>query len=511
MRVSSSQLRTALLGIIDDAGTSGDATSDAGRWSQFADASEELAGSTSAANDNIAGYMLRSAVALESLAGTDGDAENHSYTGSLKRIVDALEALGDAGAGSWAERFAVGAPAAVFAAEGSPGAIADLVATAQSDTEIELVFTPSVDATSHEYRVDGGSAVACDDNTGTQPVTGLTAATEYDFQVRGVNGIGNGPWSNTGTESTNAESDTLDAPVVTVTSAAGVAPEFEVETLAEYMGLWLDVQVADNNTEDFSVLSQDISYQIQMSDLPPGSITHEELALEGYTSPTGPWSIRFRIRRDDGLTSSFDVVSGEVTGSTAVLATVTGTAKHTSYDTATYSGLGGRMTANVGGNRGARATVAVTGKRHWEVTIEQISAVAGNKFVMGMCDLAADMSASVLPGSSGALGAGIRVADNSNNITQLRNGSVASTTNMGSPIAVGDVYVMEFDTVANTVSFWRHRGGTDTLIYGPTTLTSQIPTDWVPTVQGYNTDDRVSVNFGAGAWAKAPTTDYAGW
>ena len=115
MRVSSAQLRAALLGIIDDAGTAETGTSDAARWADFATASETLAGTTSAANDNIAGYMLRSAVALEGLAGTDGNAENAGYTGTLKRIVDALEALGEASTGSWGERLAAGAPVAVFA------------------------------------------------------------------------------------------------------------------------------------------------------------------------------------------------------------------------------------------------------------------------------------------------------------------------------------------------------------------------------------------------------------
>jgi hypothetical protein len=85
-----------------------------------------------------------------------------------------------------------------------PGDISDLTATAQSDTEVLLGFTPADDADSHEYRIDGGSAVECDDNSGAQTITGLTAETEYDFEVRGVNGDGNGDWSNIATETTEA-------------------------------------------------------------------------------------------------------------------------------------------------------------------------------------------------------------------------------------------------------------------------------------------------------------------
>lgn len=86
----------------------------------------------------------------------------------------------------------------------SVGGISDLTATAQSDTEVLLEWTPATNATSHEYRVDGGSWVACDDNSGSQVVDSLTAETEYDFQVRGLSVDDTGPASNTATETTEA-------------------------------------------------------------------------------------------------------------------------------------------------------------------------------------------------------------------------------------------------------------------------------------------------------------------
>jgi hypothetical protein len=379
-----------------------------------------------------------------------------------------------------------------------------------------------ISITGGEYLINGGAHTSAPGTVvnGDEVAIHITTSASYSTAVSATLTIGG--VSDTYTVTTAAEGVSgLTAPGITLTSDAGDAPEWDIELQADHFaGYFLYIDRSLDGIKDgdgvyvTSEAGYPISYYLDARHFggTPDPILKSDLAVEGYADPApGDWYQQIWVENDGGEVSPRVEISGTLTASTAVLATTTGTAKHTSYDTLTYNGLGGRMTANVGGNRGARATVAVTGKRHWEVTIEQLSAVSGNKFVMGMCDLAADMSGSILPGSSGALGAGIRGADNSNNITQLRNGSVASTTNMGSPIAVGDVYVMEFDTAVPSVTFWRHRSGVNTLIYGPTTLTSQIPTNWVPTVQGFNTNDRVSVNFGAGAWAKTPTALYEGW
>lgn len=87
----------------------------AGRWKQVALAAEQLAGASSTATETINGYMLRAAVALESIAGTTGDEENRTRTGLLKRIVDALEAqAGQVYTGSLGYRFRVAAGAALY-------------------------------------------------------------------------------------------------------------------------------------------------------------------------------------------------------------------------------------------------------------------------------------------------------------------------------------------------------------------------------------------------------------
>lgn len=84
---------------------------------------------------------------------------------------------------------------------GKPWSIGDLTATALSATEVQLAFTASAGAESYQYRVDGGAVAALAD---TLIVDGLTAATEYDFEVRGVNGVRYGDWSNVATETTGA-------------------------------------------------------------------------------------------------------------------------------------------------------------------------------------------------------------------------------------------------------------------------------------------------------------------
>ena len=116
MQTSASQLLAAMTALETAAGgtTAGNAT-DSGRWKRIAAAAETLAGATSTANATPAGYMLRTAVALEVLSGTDGTAENRNESGLLKRIVDALEALGEIGVGSLAHRFVLAAEGASFA------------------------------------------------------------------------------------------------------------------------------------------------------------------------------------------------------------------------------------------------------------------------------------------------------------------------------------------------------------------------------------------------------------
>jgi hypothetical protein len=90
-----------------------------------------------------------------------------------------------------------------------PGQIANLSAAAVSDTEIQLTFTDSPNAVSHQYRLDGGTATTLD---GDRVIDGLNPSQAYDIEVRGFkteNLVG--AWSNLVTETTDAASG---APIV---------------------------------------------------------------------------------------------------------------------------------------------------------------------------------------------------------------------------------------------------------------------------------------------------------
>ena len=94
----------------------------------------------------------------------------------------------------------VGAPPA----ETAPAAFTAGQWTATAgDTQVSLNITalPSDGGsaiTALQYRLDGGAAVALSGTgTGVRTITGLTNSTSYDIQVRAVNAIGAGAWSDT--------------------------------------------------------------------------------------------------------------------------------------------------------------------------------------------------------------------------------------------------------------------------------------------------------------------------
>jgi hypothetical protein len=80
-------------------------------------------------------------------------------------------------------------------AEAPPtSAPAGLQATAMSDVRIDLSWGSVVAASGYRYRVDGGLPVDVGVALSAQ-VTGLTASTQYSFEVQAYNGVGDGPWS----------------------------------------------------------------------------------------------------------------------------------------------------------------------------------------------------------------------------------------------------------------------------------------------------------------------------
>lgn len=89
-----------------------------------------------------------------------------------------------------------------------------LTAAASGATSVLLEWSASTDnvaVSGYEYRVDGGTAV--DAGAGlSESVTGLTAETEYDFEVRAYDAAGNrSGWSTVATETTDPGVEVMDS------------------------------------------------------------------------------------------------------------------------------------------------------------------------------------------------------------------------------------------------------------------------------------------------------------
>lgn len=135
-----------------------------------------------------------------------------SWTGEVGTIVAAGSIITYTGS-AWTMVLLLSLPT-------TPGAISDLEATVLGTDSVRVTFTPNGDITGYQYRIDGGTASALAFNG---EISGLSAGTEYDFQVRGINQGIVGPWSNTATVTTEGavgpgDITDLTAVVVTTTS-----------------------------------------------------------------------------------------------------------------------------------------------------------------------------------------------------------------------------------------------------------------------------------------------------
>lgn len=98
-----------------------------------------------------------------------------------------------------------------------PGEINDLSVLSTTTSTAALAFTDAENATSHQYRLDGGAAATLASN---KIVTGLDPDTTYDVEVRGRNSAGSGEWSNVAEIVTQEIPDTT-APTITSDNPSG--------------------------------------------------------------------------------------------------------------------------------------------------------------------------------------------------------------------------------------------------------------------------------------------------
>jgi hypothetical protein len=146
-----------------------------GRWKRIAAAVETLAGASTT--------MKRTAVALESIAGTDGTAENLNEAGYKKRIVDAFEVQsGSVETGSIDHRMVLGAQNASFI---------ELAALTLDDDEVAEDAAIGVAVGAIVGRTVGSTLTLTDDAGGLFALDGLNieVAGALDFETAASHNI----------------------------------------------------------------------------------------------------------------------------------------------------------------------------------------------------------------------------------------------------------------------------------------------------------------------------------
>src|SRR5205085_20196 len=76
----------------------------------------------------------------------------------------------------------------------APGQVTGLVVLTKSTTTTKINFTKPANASSYEYRLNGGDPQILRSDS---IITGLSSATTYTIEVRARNSAGAGPWSST--------------------------------------------------------------------------------------------------------------------------------------------------------------------------------------------------------------------------------------------------------------------------------------------------------------------------
>lgn len=391
-----------------------------------------------------------------------------------------------------------------------------------SDGQVSIAWTdnsftgPAITAHRIYRGTTSGSLTLLGTVTGASPFadTGLTNGTTYYYRVSAVNSDGESTLA--AEQSAVPGTVTITAPVATLTSAAGDAPQVDLAFDGTvYAGYYLRVERSTTGTKDgtgaYTSPTLSVLYQITSSDLSDG-ITDIELATEGYAPPTGTWYHHYRIEREDGAMSVWsNELTGTVVTSIAQLVTSTGVNKSQYVNVTGTPILTATSNNNVGGQCDVKADVSASGKRHFEVTILSISPAAqAGPAMVGVVDASTAIGPAVFGaiGSATLGGAAVEIKRNGTTSVTVNNTTV-STASVGTP-QVGDIIVCEFDTTASAISFWHKRGATETSL-GSYTMTSGIPTTYHAVVGVYTNlsgADAVQCNFGASAFAKTPSTGY---
>jgi hypothetical protein len=222
--------------------------------------------------------------------------------------------------------------------------------------------------------------------------------------------------------------------------------------------------------------------------------------------------------------SDFETIGGGG-GSVNAFATSDGVDRSQYITGTTTPRLDFLLESNIGSVIMVRSLTEIPGKFHFEVRIDGFYSGADDAIYVGIMDSGAVTSVATTlasrPGEGSIAGCSCRVSEGGANMGVSANG--ASTLHaLGVNAAVGDVFIVEGDPAANTVSFYYWDASAGALVNGGAplttkTLTSLIPTDWYAVAGGRRgngvvaTSDSGTANFGASAFLMTPTSGYAGW
>lgn len=370
--------------------------------------------------------------------------------------------------------------------------------------------TPSL---SYQWQEDAAGNEVYADIDGETGNTLLLDADREGNQVRcvvtGTNSQGSDTANSNATAAVVAAAG-LTAPDITVTSAANDPPEIDLVIPEDvFAGFYLDVQRSDDGL--YSPTTLDISYQITALDLSDG-ITNVELAVEGYTDPTGLYYQRYRFRREDGVTSAWVEITGTVTSSTATWATSDGVNKNSGLSLAN-----GNLTliaeSTAGTNQSARASIAAAADEfYFEVTVTAFDSDTTGGIRTGITNGTQSFS-----GASGNIGGSaitdgftLRFEPDSASMQRWFNGAIQSSVALGANPTAGAVVGVHVNKTTRVVNVYYDADGSgmsSTAINTFTLNVGNVPAAWYAygcceRGQADLTDcDKLTANFGGSAFA----------
>lgn len=259
-------------------------------------------------------------------------------------------------------------------------------------------------------------------------------------------------------------------------------------------------------------------------------ITPQDLATTGdivfadlTATPSGPLALRVRVGADNGTgVIAWGTWSDPITDTIAVVASATLYTGAVGVNRSNYTSVSGNpaltVASTAAGNgqlSSARTTSspAANTKVHIEATLNSVGD-AYPKFNFGVSDASLDLSGYPTPGSGTNKGFSLQ-GYGTDSIRFFANGT-SGVGNNGNDYAfafvVGDVLVIEFDVVTGKVDAWAGHNSSGTWAWtklGPQLTLASPPSSYTAQAGGNGLTDSLTINFGATAFAKAPSTGYS--